>query len=346
MSKLLHLDLFSGIGGFSLALDNVYGKENVKHIFCDNEPFAQAILKKHWPESKSYSDIRTLTANAEIERMERTSGEKSSNAEYPRRIDLLTGGFPCQPFSQAGRRKGTADDRWLWPEMLRVIREFRPEWIIAENVAGFLTMVQHESFPEMDNEGRAIGEVGDTHHRMGRFVANETLESLEAEGYTVEAFVIPAVAVNAPHRRDRVWIVANRRSTESRRLSGSERKTISKTRETDNNAPDTNDTGDRTPRSDTDTERCGEDVKNPISERLEGSISKQEEKRKRGRPAQPNWTENWPEVAARLCTLDDGLPNGSPRPKGWRNAALKGAGNAIVPQVAEEIMRAIREQMI
>jgi len=183
-----HLDLFSGIGGFALATEMVW--DNVEHIFCDNEPFAQQILKKHWPTAKIYGDIRTLTYATESGREHSSTqgleGQATGGGEHTRthEYDLLTGGFPCQPFSQAGRRKGTGDDRFLWPEMLRVIREFRPRWVIGENVAGLLSIEQGVVFEQV-------------------------CADLEGEGYAVQAFVIPAVAVNAPHRRDRVWIVAH-----------------------------------------------------------------------------------------------------------------------------------------
>lgn len=116
-----HLDLFSGIGGFALAAQWVWGSEYENVGFCDNDPFCQKVLKKHWPEAKIYGDIRKLK---------------------PRKgaADIVTGGFPCQPFSQAGKREGTEDNRYLWPEMLRVIRTVKPSWVIAENVYGIITL--------------------------------------------------------------------------------------------------------------------------------------------------------------------------------------------------------------
>ena len=269
--NLKHIDLFSGIGGFALATEMVWGKE-VEHTFCDNEPFSQAILKKHWPNSKIYGDIRSFTKKQFI--ADTRSVQLGGIPHKPRSksvevgdIHILTGGFPCQPFSQAGRRAGTADDRHLWPEMLRVIQEFHPRWIIGENVGGFVTW-------------------------SGGLVLEQVHADLESEGYEVQAFIIPAVSLNAPHRRDRIWIVAHDPS------QGLQRQ---------NNA-------------------------------------KRERKKKwRKHTGCSAWNQNWTEVAAQLCTLDDGLPNGLARPRGWRNAALKGAGNAIVPQVAAEIMFAIKE---
>lgn len=352
-----HLDLFSGIGGFTLATEMVW--DDVEHTFCDNDPFCQAILKKHWPNSPIYGDIRTLTADAEHKgRIWRGStspqnlngllphqqkGEETRSAT-PRRneisFDLLTGGFPCQPFSQAGKRRGTEDDRHLWPEMLRVIREFHPRWVIGENVGGFVTW----------NNGMVLEQVQ---------------SDLESEGYSVQAFVIPAVAVNAPHRRDRVWIVANRNSGESNTgnvsKSAREAHTQSRADDTDKrNAPDTSHAGlqgneqprtcgvevgkGRTSAHGSTAERDNDvaDDASSRSRRNEEGTRQREQRNRVRSDERTNWNENWSEVATRLCTLDDGLPNGLARPKGWRNAALKGAGNAIVPQVAAEIMRAIK----
>ncbi len=307
-----HLDLFSGIGGFALATEMVW--ENVEHTFCDIEPFSQVILKKHWPQSYIYGDIRTLTANTEGERWrsqrpESTRQQRSTEPHYEvEQTYILTGGFPCQPFSTAGKRLGTEDDRHLWPEMLRVIREFHPRWVIGENVGGFITW----------NNG---------------MVFEQVCADLEAAGYEVQAFIIPAVAIGAPHRRDRVWIVAHAAGERTRgrpnEIHGKDgRQNPSSVRNTEQSnkghAPDSTSAGlERTKRP-----KQSGSSRRPATQNRRQSDS---------------WNQNWPEVAARLCTMDDGLPNGLARPRGWRNAALKGAGNAIVPQVAAEIMRAIKE---
>jgi len=160
MKKLRVLDLFSGIGGFSLGLERAGGFETV--AFCEIEEFPRKVLKKHWPEVPIHRDIRKL-----------------SGADIGT-VDVICGGYPCQPFSTAGRRRGAEDDRHLWPEFNRLVDELRPAWVIGENVAG--------------------------HISMG---LDSVLSDLEGQGYTARAFVIPACAVDAPHRRDRVWIVAN-----------------------------------------------------------------------------------------------------------------------------------------
>lgn len=159
-----HGSLFSGIGGFDLA-SRWMGWENVFH--CEINPFCQKVLSYHFPESIQHHDIT-----------------KTDFSIYRGRIDIITGGFPCQPFSVAGKQLGTEDDRHLWPEMLRAIREIQPHWIVGENVRGLVNW-------------------------SGGMVFEQVQDDLEAEGYEVLPFILPACAVNAPHRRDRVWFVAH-----------------------------------------------------------------------------------------------------------------------------------------
>ena len=158
------LDLFSGIGGFSLGLERA-GMETV--AFCEIEPFCQKVLAKHWPDVPIYDDITKLTA------------EKLENDGITE-ISVLTGGIPCQPFSNAGHKKGANDDRHLWPSMLSVIIDVRPDWVICENVTGIVGM-------ELDN----------------------IISDLERNGYAAWTFIIPACAVGAWHNRPRVWVIAN-----------------------------------------------------------------------------------------------------------------------------------------
>ncbi len=278
-----HLDLFSGIGGFALATEMVWPK--VEHVFCDIDPFSQAILKKHWPKAKIYDDIKKL----------------EGGGAFTGTVDLVTGGFPCQPFSTAGKRRGTEDDRHLWPAMLRVIREAAPRWVIGENVGGLLTW-------------------------DGGLVLERVLLDLEGEGYEAWPFVIPACSLNAPHRRDRVWIVAHAIGSDAGR-------------ETRTDASASASQGLR-------QRDAVEQSREPDTFRLSADSPSERRKRKerqtRGlsQSSLATWN-NWPEAVARLCSVDDGLPRGLARPRGWRNAALKGAGNAIVPQVAAQIMLAI-----
>ncbi|MBT4838877.1 MAG: DNA cytosine methyltransferase [Methylococcales bacterium] len=156
------LDLFSGIGGFSLGLERA-GMTTVG--FCEVEQYPISILKKHWPDIPVFDDIKEVKGDEILQQV----GQ----------VDLICGGFPCQPFSVAGKQRGAQDDRHLWPYMLRLISEIRPRWVIAENVAGFIPMG-----------------------------LDSVLSDLEAEGYETQSLVIPACAVGGVHRRNRVWIVA------------------------------------------------------------------------------------------------------------------------------------------
>ncbi len=165
MDDLTHLSLFSGIGGLDLAAEWA-GFRTVGQ--CEWADYPRAVLEKHWPGLPRWRDIRTLT------------GDDFFAKACLRTVTVLSGGFPCQPFSTAGKRRGKDDDRYLWPEMLRVIQEIRPAWVVGENVAGIVSMA-----------------------------LDTVLSDLESIGYTCQAFVIPACAVDAPHRRDRVAIVSN-----------------------------------------------------------------------------------------------------------------------------------------
>lgn len=189
--KLVHGSLFSGFDAPSLASFQM-GWENVFH--CEVNGFCNIILKYWFPNSEHYEDI-----------------SKTDFKKWRGKIDILTGGFPCQPFSVAGQRKGTDDNRYLWPQMLRAIQEIQPTWVIGENVAGILTMVQSGEETEVAN-GCSIFEEDNRKRVLLRqeYVVETICQDLEREGYSIQPILIPACAVGAPHRRDRVWFVAHR----------------------------------------------------------------------------------------------------------------------------------------
>ena len=189
-NKFTHGSLFSGIGGPEIAAEEM-GWKNMFH--CEINPFGRKILDYWFPNSKSYEDIT-----------------KTNFTEWRGKINVLTGGFPCQPFSCAGQRKGAEDDRYLWPEMLRAIREIQPDWVVGENVAGILSMVQPGSETALGREESLFGEVDRERilHRQ-EYVVETVCNDLEREGYSVQPVVIPACAVGAPHRRDRIWFIAH-----------------------------------------------------------------------------------------------------------------------------------------
>jgi len=285
-----HGSLFSGIGGFDLAA-RWMGWENVFHV--ERDPFCRQVLTHHFPKSKSYDDIKEFDATP-----------------FRGRVQIISGGFPCQPFSAAGKRGGTSDDRYLWPEMFRVVREVRPTWVVAENVRGLLSW----------NDG---------------LVLDTVCSDLEGEGYEVFPVVLPAASVNAPHRRDRIWIVATNASGVGRQRRGSEE---AEGRQGQRPWVQPHPEG----------QSSGWDVADAISDqRPKRGCDTNQSKAAEGHAgvcnARPKTWEDFPSVAP-LCGGDDGLPqrlDGITFPK-WRKESIKAYGNAIVPQVAYQIFRAIQ----
>lgn len=184
-----HASLFSGIGGAEVAA-SMMGWQNLFH--CEIQEFPRKVLQYWFPNSESYEDIT-----------------KTDFTKWHGKVDVLTGGFPCQPFSLAGRRKGADDNRYLWPQMLRAIRQIHPTWVVGENVNGIKTMVESCQVTQM---GRTdyLFEENHLYREESRFTLDKICADLEAEGYSVQPIVIPACAIGAPHRRDRVWIVARK----------------------------------------------------------------------------------------------------------------------------------------
>ena len=284
-----HASLFSGIGGFDLAAEWM-GWTNVLH--CERDPFCQRVLQYHFPNAKTYNDVKTF-----------------DGTEWRGRVDILTGGFPCQPYSSAGKRLGKDDERHLWPEMLRIIREAAPTYVVGENVRGLTNW-------------------------NGGVVFEEVCADLEAEGYEVWTGILPAAGVGAPHRRDRVWFVAHANGGADVRTPGRDAGTgtgegIPERHEV--RIPDQS--GDVRDAADTNGQRLPQPV-------ADGKLGGKERLTKRGeRPAWDAFPTQSP-----ICGGDDGLPgqlDGITFPK-WRAESIKAYGNAIVPQVAYQIFQAIQ----
>jgi len=349
---MTHGSLFSGIGGFDLAAQWM-GWENVFHV--ERDPFCRQVLAHHFPESQSFDDVKAFDATP-----------------FRGRLRVLSGGFPCQPFSAAGKRAGTSDDRYLWPEMFRIIREARPTYVVAENVRGLISW----------NEGMVLDTV---------------CADLEGEGYEVFPVVLPAASVNAPHRRDRIWIVAyandQRGAGGPRQVQGTHGEVPQRddhaqpchagstdatnaehngsypagrnaSKQSRNKSQDgvfigddedaTNAGGIRSQQTQEDKElegrRFSQHGRHDASSRYVANTcgsgrTQDHEQHPAEKPelSRTRW-ERFPTVAP-VCGGDDGLPSrldGITFPK-WRRESIKAYGNAIVPQVAFQIFQAFNE---
>ena len=283
-----HGSLFSGIGGFDLASEWM-GWENVFH--CEWMEFPRKVLDYYWPDADSHIDIC-----------------KTDFKKYANRIDILTGGFPCQPFSTAGKRKGTDDERYLWGEMLRAICEIKPTWVIAENVFGITNI-------------------------DGGLVFEQVCLDLEAQGYEVQPFIIPAASKNAPHRRDRVWFIAYSNGSGKEYNKGTKDRTSKNiwTKNESNVFRKFSSNGD---------------VTNSKNIRRTNALENGELERGRFRFGNQSHTWDTFPLEPPVCGGDDGLPtelDGITISK-WRAGSIKGYGNAIVPQVAFELFQIIEHE--
>ena len=288
-----HLGLFEGIGGFSLAA-RWMGWETV--AWCEINPFCQKVLKHHFPEAEPLTDIKT-----------------TDFTKYANRIDILTGGFPCQPYSTAGKRLGKEDDRHLWPEMLRAIREIKPVWVVGENVRGLISW-------------------------NGGMVFDEVQADLENEGYEIIPFLLPACAVNAPHRRERVWFVAYSQSLRSNRAKEYENNNFKSRNQRRCNANNSGQVQKWNPVADSNSIKLQGGGNQNGSEKAERYTCASHPRNERR-----TW-ENFP-TQPPICSGDDGVSrelDGITFSK-WRNESIKAYGNAIVPQVAYNIFKAIEQ---
>lgn len=322
MNNLTHIDLFSGVGGFALAA-RWAGIETIQFVEIDK--FCQKVLQKNFPGVPIHDDIKefywsSTDSNGNGLQEQRAEQQAGGDRQFFQNIQpgdlknediksfsikpsinpfLLTAGCPCQPASCAGKRRGKEDDRWLWDEAFRVLEESHPTWAIFENVAGLLSL-------------------------EGGVVFDNLLAQLEGKGYEVWPVIIPACAVGAPHRRDRIWIVA-RYVADSKFMRQQhpecEHRSRSKkglSQGCDCHAPDTSHQGLQRGEETGNTRINGEESRNELIGICLG------------------WEEPWIEVATRLCRVDDGVSRGVDRVN-----RLKALGNAIVPQVAYQIMKSI-----
>lgn len=281
---MTHASLFSGIGGPEVAA-TMLGWENVFH--CEINPFARQVLEYWFPKSDSYDDIT-----------------KTDFTKYKGKVDVLTGGFPCQPFSIAGKRGGQDDNRYLWPEMFRVIDEIRPTWVVGENVTGILSVVEQCEITEMGSEATLFQE-GDRVYRFKSeqsFTIERICRDLESKGYSVQPMLIPACSVGAHHKRERVFIIAFDEDTFRNRCH---RKSM---------------------------ERKKESVKR--RQRMPGARSFQWFPTPEGSTV-PIPSPGRFQILNPVCRTNDGFP------KGMDIEAIKSYGNAIVPQVMYRIFQHI-----
>jgi DNA (cytosine-5)-methyltransferase 1 len=291
---MTHGSLFSGIGGFDLAAEWM-GWENKFH--CEWDIFCQRVLKYYWPNAKSYGDI-----------------DKTDFTIWRGRIDVLSGGFPCQPYSSAGKRKGKEDDRHKWPQMLRAIREIQPGYVVGENVRG------------LTNWNRGL-------------VFDEVQADLEAEGYEVLPFLLPACGINAPHKRDRIWFIAHSVGNgHKRRRPGQNRYSSGQGEGKENQR-----------------ERIWHDAKRAFKKRAIANpvgVGQQGPRRSlnsmcstKNENWKASWTYDdggWP-TQSPVCCGDDGLPGKLDNISflDWSEGSLKGYGNAVVPQIVFKIFNVI-----
>ena len=294
-----HVDLCSGIGGFALGFE--WAGLSTPVLFCDIDPWCRKILAQHWPHVPISDDVKEL-ANDPIRNVPD--------------CDILTAGYPCQPFSFAGKRKGTEDDRHIWPYIRRIVAQKRPAWCVFENVYG--------------------------HISMG---LDQVLSDLEAESYAARAFIVPACGVNAPHKRDRLWIVAHANSEGESNVSGHAAKGQRMVANTDifNGGADKEPEQSKGKTWRQPTSDSGGNVANTDDTGSQGRIHRRKDQEWQDQHGHARCSgtvhrqpiQGWWDVEPAVGRVAHGIPNRSHR--------LKGLGNAIVPQIAEQIALTIRK---
>lgn len=339
---LTHLSLFSGVGGIDIAAEWA-GFETVGLCECDE--FCQAALRKLWPNVPMWSDVRDVT---------RESFRQRTGLDG---VDLVSGGFPCQPISIAGRRRGTADHRWLWPQMLRVVDELHPAWVLAENPAGLITMEESHSPAQVESRTLARYPEEDILSsiltRQEEMLLDNICEDLEAAGYKVQPLAIPACAIGTPQERQRVFIVGHTAGT--RRHARSQSSAGPELTKGSTGMADTRRQRGRTfrsepkedqPEADVYDQRCGEDMAES-DEQQENRASVPRSERGSG-STEPGLGGVLDGVEARLDAArwpslpgeeqHDWEPPRTAKGVSSRCARLKALGNAVVPQQVYPIL--------
>ena len=300
-----HGSLFTGIGGFDLAAEWV-GWTNIFQV--ENDKFCNSKLEKNFPNIKRYGDIREF-----------------NGTEYRGIINIITGGFPCQGFSVAGKQRGKSDPRWLWPEMLRVIREIQPAWVVGENVPGII-----------------------------KLALEDICLALESEGYAVQPFIIPSASIGAWDKRERVWIIAysdsnrkmvqrrnrnhnNKKRNNTKKIQERENKQLGGVKSNPEINPDIKSSvSEQSRKTWSGGNGYSDNVGNIISKGLQGysgndlSGRQKEQERQAG---QANWLRNWIEIASELCGSNARVPH--------RMERIKALGNSVNPYVVFELFKAI-----
>ena len=289
---LRHFDVCSGIGGFSLGFRWAALSEPV--AFCEIDPYCQKVLAKNFPNIPIFNDVKELV-----------NDQPESTRTIPDH-DILTSGYPCQPFSVAGQRRGEEDERNIWRFVFEIVKRKHPTWCVFENVYG--------------------------HIAMG---LDQVLHDMESEGYSTQTFVVPACSLNAPHKRDRLWIVCNLADTKSEGLQGLDKRSPTISAERDE-ITDIRTKGSRD-KNVANSKCMGRESRTSVREELAREESHGKFNNRSTDGSAQERARSWWDVEPNVGRVAYGIPS--------RVDRLRGLGNAIVPQIAMQIGLSIKEAM-